>query len=294
MASRSSHGLRCRRYLGQWGRWLLLWGSVGVAYGQDPGAVAADRPGFGDGAAVVAPGRFQVEAGYTVAHTERVRQHRIGQVVLRFGVSERLELHALLNSFVVLDYPPPPPCPREGSGGTLPASSFPGGCPGDSRDEHGFEDQALGVKVNLLEGSGTAPGQPMVTAIMNLALPNGNEEFSSNDLRPELKLAFDLALNRGLAFSGNAGYAFTFADGASDRFFTYASLAAAVPGVDGLSLFAGLYSLFPGITGEAVHGLDGGVILLLNAATQVDVNIAVGLTDGAPRYAAGAGIARRF
>lgn len=255
---------------------LLLGSSPGYAQ-DDPGAVAADRPGFGDGAAVVDPGRFQVEAGVAVAWTETARQHSIGQVLLRLGVLPRVELRAALNSYVVV---------RQDI-----ACPFASEVCDESRQIDGFEDVLLGAKVRLLQGKRI--GKPTLTAIVGIGIPTGDDAFSTGDVRPEVKLALDLPLTDRIAFSGNGGYAFTPEDNLADDFFTYASLSVSLPGVEGLGLFAGIHSIFPEDF-DPKHGLDGGVTYLLDPATQLDLNLGVGLTGDEPDFAVGVGVARRF
>lgn len=249
-------------------------GWVWAAHAQgDPGAVAADRPGFGDGAAVVAPGRVQVEAGYSYTDLDRLTQHSLGQAVLRVGVVPGVELRALLNSFVILD--------------------------GPGVDVNGLEDLALGAKVNLLTGDGQPLGLIGLTAIVHVTIPTGSDAFSNDHLRPDAKLALDLALTETVGLSANAGYAFDLAGEPETLYTTYLSLGAAVPGVEGASAFVGLFQLTQSTTlffkeVQTDHGLDGGFTYLPNAATQLDVSVTLGLSDGVPEVAVGAGIARRF
>ena len=244
-----------------------------------PGAVAADRPGFGDGSAVVAPGRFQAEGGYTYSEQGAVRTHSLGQAVLRYGAAPRVEVRALLGSYVrvrVLEA-----CPRT----TL--------CLAAAEDVEGLTDLALGAKVNLLAGGGAPLGRPNLTAILDVALPTGDDAFSASEVQPTFKLALDLPLTPAAGFSANAGYTITLGGDPDGTFFTYAALGAGIGAVEGLGVFAGLYSLFPR-DGDAAHGLDGGVTYLLNPATQLDLNAGAGLSEGEPDFAIGAGIARRF
>lgn len=243
------------------------------------GAVAADRPGFGDGSAVVAPGRFQAEAGATYSEQGEVRTYRLGQAVLRYGAAPRVEVRALLGAYVRVRVPEA--CPVT----TL--------CLAAAADVEGLTDLALGAKLNLLAGDGAPFGRPNLTAILDVALPTGDDAFSAGEVQPTFKLALDLALTPAVGFSGNAGYAFTLGGDLADTFFTYASLGAGIGAVEGLGVFAGLYSLFPR-DGDAAHGLDGGITFLVNPATQLDLNAGAGLAGGEPDFAVGAGIARRF
>ncbi len=229
-------------------------------------SIASDRPGFGDGSAVMAPHRFQIETGYAFTEGGAVDRHTIGQVLLRLGVSSRVELRGGLNSYVVTRGPV---------------------------DDTGFEDFTLGAKVNLLPGDGQPLGAPTLTALVSATLPSGSDAFTGDVVHPQAKLALDWGLTDAVALSVNAGYDFTFEDTDGNQFFTYVSLGTGVPGVANLGAFVGLYSLFPH-TGDTAHGLDGGFTFLPASATQLDVSVGLGLTDGEPDYALGLGVAHRF
>lgn len=242
-------------------------------------AVTADRPGFGDGAAVVVPGRVQVEAGYAFSRTDTTRRHSLGQVLLRVGVLPRVELRAALNSFVVFRQDLTCPPERDGCNGERPTQV------------EGFEDIMLGAKINLLPGR--TVGKPTLTVIGGVGVPTGEEAFTVDRVRPEIRLALDLMLPQAVQFSGNAGYTFTLNDHRIDDFFSYVSLNAALPGREDLGVFAGIYSLFPR-NFEPQHSMDAGFTYLPNAATQFDINVGLGLTHDAPDVVVGAGVARRF
>lgn len=241
--------------------WLLLLAALPAT-----AQIASDRPGFGDGSAVMAPNRFQVETGYAFSDGGAVDRHAIGQVLLRLGVAPGVELRGAINSYVV-------------TRGAV--------------DESGFEDVSVGAKVNLVAGDGAPLGRPNVTLIAAAALPTGSDAFSGGVVAPQAKLALDWGLSGSTALSVNAGYAFTFEDADANQFFTYVALGTAVPGAAGLGAFAGLYSLFPH-TGDSAHGLDGGLTFLPAPDTQLDVSVGLGLTAGEPDVTLGFGIAHVF
>ena len=243
------------------------------------GAVASDRPGFGEGAAVVAPGRFQIEAGYAFAWTDTTRRHSLGQVLLRLGLLPRVELRAALNSFVV--FTRDPACSLDGEACSR---------PGAGRSE-GFEDLLIGAKVNLVRSNRI--GKPALTAIAGLGLPTGDAAFSTDALRPEVRLALDLALSPLVHFSGNGGYTFTPEENGVDVFFTSGALSVALPNVDGLGVFAGIYSLYPR-NFEFTHGLEAGITYLPDPYLQLDLNAGLGWKGDGPDLVFGLGLARRF
>ena len=252
--------------------WAVWIGAAAVSCAAQ-GPVAGDRPGFGDGASVVAPGRVQVEAGYAYSDLDGFDQHAFGQMLLRFGVARRVELRAGLISYLVQE--------RGCSTGAF--------CIEESGHETGVEDLSVGVKVNLIQGT----GQPVLAAIVDTALPTGNDAFSGDEVTPTLKLALDVGLSDAVTFSGNVGNTFTLGGNLVEAFFTYLALGVGVPGLEGLDAFAGFYSLFPR-SADVANSLDGGFVYRLNNDTQLDVNLGFGLTPEAADFFIGAGIARRF
>ena len=248
---------------------------IGVGSGAAQDTVVGDRPGFGDAASLVAPGRVQVEVGYTYADLGTSGQHTVGQAVVRVGVVGWVELRAGLNSYVVQE--------RGCIAGVI--------C-GQARGyDKGFEDFTVGAKVNLLQG--TTPRQPVLTVLASAALPTGAEAFTGEVVRPTLKLALDLALNETVAFSANVGNTFRLGGNLFEAFFTYVALGSSVSAVEGLGVFAGLYSFFPR-GGDLANSLDGGLVYLLNENTQLDINLGVGLTPEAADLFVGVGVVQRF
>lgn len=229
-------------------------------------SVVPDRPGFGDGSAIVAGGHIQVEAGYGFSDFGPARQHDFGQLLVRYGISERVELRGLLNSYSVLD---------------------------NGDDEQGLQDLALGAKVNLVAGDGAVLGTPNVTLIATAGLPTGNEAFTNDAVVTEVKLAADGVLAERLGIGANLGYSINVDDTDRNLVIAYVALGTTLPNQPDLGFFAGFYSLFPQ-EGDSTTGVDGGLTWLLNPQTQLDVNLGTGLGDNALDVAFGVGIAHIF
>ena len=244
---------------------LVLALGAGPAAAQVP--LSTDRPGFGDGAALVPQRSIQVEAGYAYAKTGDRSQHSIGQVLARYGLFPNLELRVQLNSYVVRRGAEEPP---------------------ETEDVSGVEDARLGVKIGLLHGP--AP----LTLIATTSVPSGANAFSANDPQPEVRLAGDLPLSPVLTLSMNAAYLFTLGEGDFDQAVFAASLGAPVPGTDGASAYVGYGGFFADGFDRDTHFLEGGLTYLLGDRTQVDVNAGIGLNGIRPEYFVGAGLVRRF
>jgi hypothetical protein len=237
---------------------------------QAQGLIATDRPGFGDGALLVPHRTVQVEAGYAYAQTGDVDQHRIGQVLARYGLFPNLELRVQLNSYVV--------------------QRSPDAAAGDEgvADVSGVEDARLGVKVGLLRE--TAP----LTLLVTTSIPSGATEFTADDPQPEIKLAGDVPLTPQVAFSYNAGYLLTLGEGDFDQATLTASLGAPLPAVEGASVYVGYGGFFANDFEADTHYLEGGVTYRLGDVIQFDVNAGLGFNGVSPDYFIGVGIARRF
>ncbi len=233
--------------------------------------LSADRPGFGDGSAVMAPGRVQIEGGYGYSEDGPVVFHALGQALVRIGVLPRVELRLGLNSFLIWDVA--------------------------DRSRSGFEDTMIGAKVGLLDGDGVPMGRPSLTLIVLTSLPTGDDRLSADVLQPEAKLATDWPLTDVLGLSVNAGVASvaTGADGREAQYTLTLSLGAGLPSVPGLGVYAG-YRLqaLPGLD-TSRHDLEGGATYLLNPNTQLDVNFGVNLHPaGTDAFFVGLGVARRL
>ena len=59
--------------------------------------MVTDRPDATESAITVAPGVFQLEFGYTFGEIESVSVHNLGEVLLRVGVADMLELRLGVN-----------------------------------------------------------------------------------------------------------------------------------------------------------------------------------------------------
>lgn len=240
----------------------MSWGSV---LAQTPAPIAADRPGLGDGSALMGARQVQVEAGYTFSEMSAVRSHAIGALLLRYGLSDRVEVRGLLNSYVVQRGP---------------------------ADVEGFEDAGLGLKIAIVPGDGRPLGIPSLTLLVHTSLPTGADPFGEDNIQPGATLASDWALAPSQALSLNLSYSKQDGPDAVDL---TASVGTSVPGADGLGAFVGYGGTFlTEDAGDPVHYMEVGLTYLPNLDTQLDVNGGLGLNGIAPDYFLGFGIARRL
>lgn len=235
----------------------ILLGCVGrpPAFGQ----IGADRPGFADGAVTMEDATLQAELGYAMQQNGS-RAHEIGQVLLRGGLTDRIELRGRMGSFRVTD--------------------------GDA----GYEGAAVGTKIGVFETRSANVGLLSMTA-----LPVGTTAGALDRVRQELIVAFTGAFPGGVVMSVNAGSRFFYSTGArNDR----SSDGLFIPTLAfGLSESIGAFLGYAGFYGQAENRnwVEGGVTILTSADTQIDVNGGVRVDGNAdsPVFV-GVGIARRF
>ncbi len=244
---------------------VILLSGAGPSVAQRAAPIAADRPGLGDGSALMGARQVQVEAGYAYSSVGAVRRHALGAVLVRYGLGDRVEVRGLLNSYVVQ------PRPEEASG---------------------FEDAGIGLKIAVAPGDGRPLGVPSLTLVLTAMLPTGTAPFGEDDVRSGIKLASDWALTSAQALSLNLSYARQPGPDAVDL---TASIGTSVPGTDGIGAFVGYGGSFPaGEVGDPVHYMEAGLTYLPDLDTQLDINGGLGLNGITPDFYIGFGVARRL
>jgi hypothetical protein len=228
--------------------------------------ISSDRPGFGDGSATMQPRAFQVEAGYSYSVADDVTRHSIGEVLFRYGVTERFELRAALNSYQLQR--------------------------GDAPDEDGISDTDLGLKFNLVRGADVPMGRPNLTLIASTSLPTGDDVFSSGVAQPTLTLAYDWPLGAGAGLSINGGYTFDTAESADDTVSLTASLGAPVPGAADLGVYVGYAGFYTDVLNT--NYAEAGFTYLVTPRLQLDLNGGIQLDGYSDEVFIGFGLAQRF
>ncbi len=224
--------------------------------------VVSDRPGFWNGAYTVAPGRVQAEAGYALDALSDAQEavHELGQLVVRVGVTERLEARALVGSYVA----------------------------GTDTTDGGYTGAALGAKLSLAERPTWS-----LSAEASATLPTATGGFDTGDdrARPEARLLFDGALGRSLTLSVNVG-ASAFATGAADAevLAIPALTVALTPTTSAYVGYAGSYR----DDAPDSHFAEAGATLLARPDVQLDLNTGYRLDDAASRLFVGVGVAYLF
>lgn len=230
---------------------LLVWPTVTV--GQAP--LSADRPGFGDGATPVAAETYQVELGAAAANDDFGANGEIGQLLLRYGVTDVFEIRGGVGSLAL--------------GG--PSIEYTG--------------TSVGGKVRLLRSPRSA-----LSVVSSWDLPTGSGAFEADNVSQTLKLAYDGALGTDLALSINAGASAPYTSGADLSYLLIPTLSFDITEpVSGYVGYAGFYT-----TGLNTNYVEVGATILSSPNTQLDFNTGLQLDQYRGVFFAGIGLAHRF
>jgi hypothetical protein len=255
---------------------LVLLAAAPLA-GQDFSGIAepltSDRPDFTESTSIVPQGHVQVEGGYTMSRVEEEKASTLGEVLVRIGVSERLEARIGAGSFNRID---------TGVAG--------------AGDVTGFEDPSLSVKIALTEDDPNLlpPGRPFMALLLGTSVPVGDDELTTDEWEPFAKLALGWDLNDWWSLSSNVSYAYL-ADGGDRIHQLSASLSSGFSLTDRMGAYVEYYAFSEEtLDGPSTHYVDGGVTWSVSPDLQLDARVGFGLNDPSPDWFAGVGAAVRF
>lgn len=236
---------------------MLSAGTLLPAFAQNDTPLEPDRPGLGEVAATVGADMFQVEFGYAYNERSALTSHEIGQLLLRYGVNDHLELRANIDSYVVTD------------------------------EDAGYNGPGFGVKVHIHETAWASLG-----AATTVDLPTGNDPFGTIAERPrqDIRLLLESGLDRRLSLSINGGTSFYFADETQPQWFVIPTLD--IYPTHRLGVYAGYARFYQEEPDE--HWLEAGLTYLLSSDAQLDVNMGRQLDEARNRFFLGFGVAHRF
>jgi hypothetical protein len=247
----------------------LVLSSCALAHASDE-AIATDRPDFVESSDVVGAGRFQLETGLTSDRTTRdgvTVRTLTTPTLLRLGVGETTELRLETDGWT-----------RERASGT-PAT-------------HGLSDLSLGIKWHVLDGAGSTPG---VAWLLHVDTPTGSKDFRGEGLRPSLRAAVEWDLPEEFSLGVMPG---VYVDRVGGRRFAGGILAATLgkewsPRWHSFVELAG-QQLASKRNGGSVVTLDAGLAFVATPTLQFDIEVSHGLTDAAPDFESGVGVAIKF
>jgi len=247
------------------------------------GTIATDRPGYSDSYAVMARGFTNLEAGYTFTYDReghtRSKNHTVGEFSLRTGLTDNFELRVKWGGYSLTDAVYRGESPYSGRRVTL--------------EEHddGGTDMSVGFKTQLLKQDGLVPNLSIIPAI---SLPTGTNSKSTNDVDPEVRLAWNYALTDKWQIYG-VGVAAVVSDSDGRFFQSAASLATYYQFTKNLGGFVEYYGVYPAGRGvDCQHAIDFGPVILVNDNFQIDIRAGFGLNEQAPDFFCGIGFGWRF
>jgi hypothetical protein len=240
-----------------------------VAQDSSPEALVTDRPDFTESTETVKLGRLQLEGGYTFTRVSNNKEHTLGELLLRVGAWQRLELRIGINSYALMRSP--------------------------SGNASGFHDVLLGVKAKLVQGSERfGLNRPNVAVIVATTLPTGSDAFRETQLQPEVRIALGLDLSTRLALASNLNYAY--ASEEAERFSQFSgSISFGYTLTERSGTYLEYFSFVPSIKeGPNSKHLNAGLTYLVNYNYQLDVRVGIGLNGETPDYFFGFGASWRW
>ena len=245
----------------------MLGACASVSGGREP--LVTDRPDFTESAQTVQPSSVQVESGQTFTREGDVKSVSIGEVLVRAGVSRRVELRVSANSFLV---------ERIGSVRT-----------------QGMEDGSLGFKFNFVEAPEGPSIVPAISLIAGASVPSGSATQRSKLFLPETKLIAAWGLTERLGFATNLNWAT--GDNAGSRYNEYSGTGSFAYSVsDRVGAYAEYFGFAARLnsTWDNRHYVNGGLTFLFSPDLQLDARAGMGPDTKSRDFFAGLGISRRW
>lgn len=220
-------------------------------------SIGSERPGFGDGAWVLAPGVWQMEAGARLRDFDDARAWE-GSALLRRGLAD-LELRLYLPALLSME--------RDS----------------DSWSDAHWSDLGLGLKLPL----GGAAGWDW-SVVGAATLPTGSSSVTADTVTGFVTLVGETRLNDRIGFALNTGAS------ASAESSSTTSLSFIPTFTVGVSERASVYGGYAGFygTGEDQHWLEAGIATAASPLFQWDINSAYETQSG--DWFFGVGFSRRW
>ena len=236
---------------------VLMFIAAGRVNAQDP--ISPDRPGLGNGAYIVEPTVTYLESGLEYYSLDAGDQYSFGQVLIRGGLTEGVELRLVLNSFVVQNFT-----------GTA---------------DTGVPDPGVGLKFNIYRDPDSAL---RLSGLGNLSIPIGSAVYTTDEWIPTATLLAEYSLNSQSTVTLNAGH--TFEAGPLPSAWNVSI----TPGFSIPDSELGLYAGYAGVYSDAgdQQFIEAGITKLLEPFMQLDINAGYELQNS--ELFVGGGIALKF
>lgn len=256
---------------------VLLLSLLAPGWARAEEELITDRPDQTESAATVPKGSVQIEIGALFSHVDEdgfdLDVFEIPGTLVRIGLVENLELRIGWTGHVSID---------EGSDGIF--------------DESGIGDAELGIKYRFRDENGSVPA---IAVLVSTSVPVGDDAFTSDELDPSIRFAFDHTLSDRVGLAYNLGVGWESFQGLGGETTTLSSyiytVALGVDLSDHVGVFFELFGDIPGsLPGGPANSFDGGLTVLLRDNVQLDFFAGVGLSEAADDGFAGVGLSMRF
>ena len=236
---------------------LILGAASATVSGQ---GIVTDRPDFTESAVTVPAGYLQFEGGATYSSLgSDLSEIVVGEALLRWGVLDRVEVRIGGPSYVSVS-----------NGGT----------------HSGFGDASLGAKVQL---GPLGSGWDLAT-IATASMPIGDDEFSSGEVDPSLILTAGRGLTETLSLGGQL--VASWPTQGDDREFEWGGTLVVGSGLSPkMGAFLEVAVTVPESGTAPIVGHTG-LVYGISDSFQLDLHAGIGLSDTAPDFFIGAGLAR--
>jgi hypothetical protein len=255
---------------------LLGAGKTGA---QELDDIITDRPDQTESAVTVPKGFIQVELGGSIEKTyeyvpgvtsiDTVKgyTHSYPSVLLRYGLSKRVELRFGIEYMQYKE-----------------KAKFDENMPGES----GLSPVMIGTKISLFKENGA---RPETALLLGLNIPfKSNSPFQSKYVGVDFRFSMAHTLSERFALSYNLGGEW---DGDNPHATGIYTLSLGISLINKLSVFVESYGFLP--QGDVPdHRVDGGITYLIAKNIQADVSGGIGISDISPDYFVGLGISFRL
>ncbi|HLA85893.1 MAG TPA: transporter [Thermoguttaceae bacterium] len=250
-----------------------------ILRGQKPDTfdpLEADRPDFTESPNTIDRGRLQLESGWTYFHDQtgglEFDAHRLPELLLRYGLTEKLELRLVWSGY--MSY-----CQH-------------GPQPGETLLLDGVTDMDVGCKLKISKQSGWRPESALIACV---TAPVGATAWTSSRVDTYLTYNYGWDITEQIFIGGSTGTWWTGYQG--DHITTmYQSATLGMGLTERLGAFFEWYVLIfdGGQDNRPDHFLDTGITYLVTEDFQLDWRIGAGLSESAEDLFTGAGFAVRW
>ena len=235
----------------------------------------SDRPDFTESSSTVGDKVLQIESGYTYTHAiagaPAVDEHDLPELLVRYGVAERLELRLEWEGWL-FDHS----SDRTAAG---------------SQDVNGSSDTEFGFKYALTKQQ---KWRPQAAVLVGVTAPVGAPAFSSRQVDARIAYLYSWELTKKLSLACSTGNLWT---GETDDRFSYLYQSASLDYelTERLHCFNEFYAWFrrDSLDNRTQSYYNGGLTFLVTKNFQVDWRAGWGLNDASDRFFTGCGLTIR-